>query len=198
MPSCWRGGEQAPPNISSSSDGTWGRVRRYSRTATGKGDHRHGEQGRFGGAQRARDRLAGTVYLDALDYAQLRPGACAHALDCGRQGAPRLLQELARTVRCRGSNEPAYVIAHSKRCLRRWTDSGGGNSRAIIPNFTVTGVTPSCHRSQYDTSHDLFVANVMTRLWRSSLEAMAAVGTIVLATLIVHLVMSWWVSAGLH
>jgi hypothetical protein len=43
------------------------------------------------------------------------------------------------------------------------------------------------------------MANVMTRIWRNSLEAAAAVGTIVLATLIVHLVMSWWAaSAALH
>jgi hypothetical protein len=27
--------------------------------------------------------LAGTFYLDALDYAEFRAGACAHALDCG-------------------------------------------------------------------------------------------------------------------
>jgi hypothetical protein len=66
-------------------------------------------------------------------------------------------------------------------------------------NFTVTKVTPSRHRPQYDSSHDLFVANVMTRLWRNSVEAAAAVGAIVLATLIVHLVMSWWsASAALH
>jgi hypothetical protein len=32
----------------------------------------------------------------------------------------------------------------------------------------------------------------MTPFWRSSFEAAAAVGTIVLATLIVHLVLSWW------
>jgi len=36
------------------------------------------------------------------------------------------------------------------------------------------------------------MAKGMTRLWRNSLEAAAAVGTIVLGTLIVHLVMSWW------
>jgi hypothetical protein len=43
------------------------------------------------------------------------------------------------------------------------------------------------------------MAKVMTRLWRNSLEAAAAVGTIVLATLIVHLVTSWWsASAALH
>ena len=53
----------------------------------------------------------------------------------------------------------------------------------------MTGVTPSGHRQQYDSGHDLSVVNVMTRLWRNSLEAAAAVSTIVLATLIVHLVM---------
>ena len=37
------------------------------RVAAAKGEHRHGEQGRFGGAQRARNRLAGTVYLDTFD-----------------------------------------------------------------------------------------------------------------------------------
>ena len=73
------------------------------------------------------------------------------------------------------------------------------NSRAASPNFTVTGVTPSGHTQQYDSGHDLSVVNVMTRLWRNSLEAAAAVSTIVLATLIVHLVMSWWsASAALH
>jgi hypothetical protein len=111
------------------------------------------------------------------------------------------LQELACTVRSRGGQEPAYVIAHSKRCRAAGLIRVVENSRAVIPNFTVTKVTPSCHRSQYHNGHDLylFVANVMTRLWRNSLEAVAAVGTIVLATLIVHLVMSWWsVSAGLH
>jgi hypothetical protein len=39
----------------------------------------------------------------------------------------------------------------------------------------------------------------MTRLWRNSLEAAAAVGTIVVGTLIVHLFMSWWsASTVLH
>jgi len=39
----------------------------------------------------------------------------------------------------------------------------------------------------------------MTRLWRNSLEAAAAVGAIVLATLVVHLILSWWsASAALH
>ena len=73
------------------------------------------------------------------------------------------------------------------------------NSRAAFLNFAVTKVTPSGQGSQYDSSHDLSVVNVMTRLWRNSLEAVAAVGTIVLATMIVHLVMSWWsASAALH
>jgi hypothetical protein len=36
-------------------------------------------------------------------------------------------------------------------------------------------------------------------MWRNSLEAAAAVGMVVLATLIVHLVTSWWsASAALH
>jgi len=82
---------------------------------------------------------------------------------------------------------------------RCWTDSSGGKRARRIPNFTVTKVTPSGHRSQYYSSDDLSVVNVMTRLCRNSLEAAAAVGTIVLATLIVHLVMSWWsASAALH
>jgi hypothetical protein len=55
----------------------------------------------------------------------------------------------------------------------------------------VTKVTQVGHGPRYDNSHELFVANVMTRIWRNSLEAAAAVGAIVLATLIVHLVMSW-------
>lgn len=102
-------------------------------------------------------------------------------------------------MRSRGGQEPAHVIAHSKRCRAAGLIRAVENSRAVIPNFTVTKVTPSCHRSQYDNGHDLFVANVMTRLWRNSLEAAAAVGTVVLTTLIVRLVMSWWsVSAGLH
>jgi hypothetical protein len=58
-------------------------------------------------------------------------------------------------------------------------------------NFTVTKVTQVGHGPRYDNSHELFVANVMTRIWRNSVEAAAAVGAIVLATLIVHLVMSW-------
>ena len=53
----------------------------------GKGDNRHGKQGRFGGAKRTRDRLAGTLYLDALDHAELCSGAYAHALDCGDSAA---------------------------------------------------------------------------------------------------------------
>jgi hypothetical protein len=32
----------------------------------------------------------------------------------------------------------------------------------------------------------------MTRFWRSSLEAALAVGTIMLGTVIVHLIVSWW------
>jgi len=39
----------------------------------------------------------------------------------------------------------------------------------------------------------------MTRLWRNSLEVAAAAATIVLGTLIVHLVISWWsATAALH
>jgi hypothetical protein len=39
----------------------------------------------------------------------------------------------------------------------------------------------------------------MTRLWRNSLEVAVAATAIVLGTLIVHLVMSWWsASAALH
>jgi hypothetical protein len=63
----------------------------------------------------------------------------------------------------------------------------------------VTKVTPRRHGPQYDVGYDPLMAKVMTRLWRNSLEAAAAVGTIVLATLIVHLVTSWWsASAALH
>jgi hypothetical protein len=91
------------------------------------------------------------------------------------------------------------VFAHSKSCGAAGPIRAEENARAASPNFTVTKVTPSGHRSQYESSHDLSVVNVMTRLWRNSLEAAAAVGTIVLATLIVHLVMSWWsASAALH
>ena len=54
----------------------------YLGVPRGKGNYRHGEQGRFGGAQRPRDRLAEAVYLDTVDYAELCSGACAHALDC--------------------------------------------------------------------------------------------------------------------
>jgi hypothetical protein len=73
----------------------------------------------------------------------------------------------------------------------------------IIPaatvEFTVTEVTPEGGNPLYDRRHDLLRTAVMTRLWRNSLEAMAAVGTIVLGTLVVHLAMSWWTaSAGLH
>jgi predicted alpha/beta hydrolase len=97
------------------------------------------------------------------------------------------------------AQKPAYLIAHSKGCRAAGLIRAEENSRAARLKFAVTKVTPSGHRSHYDNSHDLSVVNVMTRLWRNSLEAAAAVGTIVLATLIVHLVMSWWsASAALH
>jgi hypothetical protein len=39
----------------------------------------------------------------------------------------------------------------------------------------------------------------MTSFWRNFFEAAAAVGFIVLGTVIVHLVMSWWsASAAMH
>jgi capsid protein len=70
---------------------------------------------------------------------------------------------------------------------------------AVTADFTVTKVTRGRQRPRYEIGHELFVAKVMTRLWRNSLEAAVAVGTIVLGTLIVHLVMSWWsASAALH
>jgi hypothetical protein len=66
-------------------------------------------------------------------------------------------------------------------------------------DFTVTKVTPGRSNRQYYRRHDLLRATVMTRLWRNSLEAAAAIGTIVLGTLLVHLAMAWWsVSPALH
>ena len=39
----------------------------------------------------------------------------------------------------------------------------------------------------------------MTQFWRNSLEVAAAIGTIMLGTIIVHVVMSWWsASAAFH
>jgi hypothetical protein len=39
----------------------------------------------------------------------------------------------------------------------------------------------------------------MTRFWRNSLDVVAAVGTIMLGTLVVHAVISWWsASAAFH
>jgi hypothetical protein len=70
---------------------------------------------------------------------------------------------------------------------------------AVTANFTVTKVTPGRRNPQYYRRHGLLRATVMTRLWRNSLEAAAAIGTIVLGTLVVHLAMSWWsASAALH
>jgi hypothetical protein len=63
----------------------------------------------------------------------------------------------------------------------------------------VTEVTPEGGNPQYYGRHELFRTAVMTRLWRNSLEAVAAIGAIVLGTLLVHLAMSWWTTlAGLH
>jgi hypothetical protein len=76
------------------------------------------------------------------------------------------------------------------------TDRGFENPGAVTPDFTVTKVTPDCRGPQYDNGHDPLRAKVMTRIWRNSLEAAAAVGTIVVATLIVHLVMSWWAASA--
>ncbi len=89
---------------------------------------------------------------------------------------------------------------HARRCAHLCTrEMRISVCRSKRWKFTVTKVTPSGHRSQYDNSHDLSSVNVMTRLWRNSLEAAAAVSGIVLATLIVHLVTSWWpASAALH
>jgi hypothetical protein len=39
----------------------------------------------------------------------------------------------------------------------------------------------------------------MTQFWRNSLDVAAALGVVILGTVIVHLAMSWWsASAGLH
>lgn len=65
--------------------------------------------------------------------------------------------------------------------------------RAAVPaDFTVTKVTPGCHRPRYYGGHDPFMAK---------LPGGGGSGryAIVLATLIVHLVTSWWsASAALH
>lgn len=66
-------------------------------------------------------------------------------------------------------------------------------------DFTVTKVTRGRRNPQYYRRHDLRGTPVMTRLWRNSLEAAAAIGTIMAGTLLVHLAMSWWsASAMLH
>lgn len=75
----------------------------------------------------------------------------------------------------------------------------GKYPHGVIDVFTVTEVTPGCNRRRYDIGRDVFRARVMTRLWRNSLEVAAAAATIVLGTLIVHLVISWWsATAALH
>jgi hypothetical protein len=51
------------------------------RAAKGKGEYRHGDEGRFGGAQCPRDRLARTVYLVTFDNFELCFGACGDALE---------------------------------------------------------------------------------------------------------------------
>jgi hypothetical protein len=61
-----------------------------------------------------------------------------------------------------------------------------GKSPRFRGQFTVTKVTPDCLRPRYYSGHDPFRVSVMTRMWRNSLEAAAAVGMIVLATLVVH------------
>jgi hypothetical protein len=72
-------------------------------------------------------------------------------------------------------------------------------TRVVTVDFTVTEVTPGRRNPQYYRRHELPRATVMTRLWRNSLEAAAAIGTIVVGTLLVHLAMSWWsASAALH
>jgi hypothetical protein len=72
-------------------------------------------------------------------------------------------------------------------------------TRGVGVDFTVTEVTLGTRNPQYYTGHDLLRTTVMTRLWRNSLEAAAAVGTIVVGTLAVHFAMSWWsASAALH
>jgi hypothetical protein len=43
------------------------------------------------------------------------------------------------------------------------------------------------------------MTSVMIQFWRNSLEVAAAVGVIMLGTLAVHTIMSWWTaSAALH
>jgi hypothetical protein len=37
----------------------------------------------------------------------------------------------------------------------------------------------------------------MTRFWRSSLEVVTAIGTIMVGTLIVHAVISWWSASAI-
>jgi hypothetical protein len=85
--------------------------------------------------------------------------------------------------------------------FRTATDAGLGIETlpVVMVDFTVTKVTPDHRNPQYDGRHDLLRATVVTRLWRNSLEAAAAVGTIVLGTLVVHFAMSWWsAAAALH
>ena len=75
---------------------------------------------------------------------------------------------------------------------------GVGKTPGAGVDFTVTEVTLGARNPRYFSGHDLR-ATVMTRLWRNSLEAAAAIGTIVVGTLLVHLAMSWWsASAALH
>jgi hypothetical protein len=85
--------------------------------------------------------------------------------------------------------------------FRTATNAGLGVEKlpVVTADFTVTKVTPGHHKSQYDGRHNLLRATVVTRLWRNSLEAAAAVGTIVLGTLVVYFAMSWWsAAAALH
>jgi hypothetical protein len=85
--------------------------------------------------------------------------------------------------------------------FRTVTDAGLGVEKWPVAavDFTVTKVTPGHRNPQYDGGHDLLRATVVTRLWRNSLEAVAAIGTIILGTLVVHFAMSWWsAAAALH
>jgi len=71
----------------------------------GQGGYRHGDEGRFGGAQRSRDRLARTVYLDAFDYFERGFGACGDALERD----PRAKFEIPAT-RARGRAAPVQRL----------------------------------------------------------------------------------------
>ena len=137
-----------------------------------RGSYRYGEQGRFGGAQRPRNRLVGIAYLDTFDHDEFGARGCVYAL---KRVVPR----------------DACVIF-----FPRISSAGCAKTQsALAIRFHCDGR----YGGRYDTGHDMFRARVMTRLWRNSLEVAVAATTIVLGTLIVHLVISWWSAmAALH